>query len=102
MRSTINKHLQKRKRIANLVKKNMWANNVRATTEGQVPGTVLMQGKYKVYCTDDQMEEMPKGYNYLALVRDYGDIFRIRVFNKKGEELRAAFYHLGRLGLKIS
>lgn len=92
---------EKRKRIANIVKKNMWANNVRATIRGVEPGTVLMLGKYRVYCTEDQTESCPKGFDYLALVKDYGDLCRVRIFNKRGRQLKAAFYHIGRLGKNL-
>lgn len=89
--------VERRKHIANIVKKNMWANNVRATVRGQNAGSVLMLGKYKVWCTEDQMEDRPKGYDFLALVRDYKDFCTVRLFNKKGKQLKAAFYHAGRL-----
>lgn len=80
----------------------MWGNNARATTRGQEPGGVLMNNKYLVWCTEDESEKMPKGYHYMALVLDYGDHFKIKLFNKKGTQLKAAFYRIGRLGLAVA
>lgn len=80
----------------------MWANNVRATTRGQRPGRILMANRWVVFCSaDDYGSRVPPGCHFLALVRDYGDHQRVRLFDRRLKQIPAAFYRLGRRGLPI-
>jgi hypothetical protein len=87
--------------FANIVKKKAWANNVRATTKGVPSGCVLIADKWLVGQYDDPRGKNAPRVNFRAIVRDYGAVVRVSLYDKKGKELKAPFYRLGRLGLSI-
>lgn len=82
--------------FANIVKKKAWANNVRATTKGQPVGCVLIAGKWLVGQYDDPRGKNAPQVNFRAIVRTYGPIQRVEIYNLKNLLIPSFFYRIGR------
>lgn len=60
-----------------------------------------MDNKWIVFATDSEYDKAPSDCHFLALVRDYGDHQKVRIFNKQGKQVRGIFYRQGRRGQPI-
>lgn len=85
----------------------MWANNVRATTRGQVANCVLMDNRLVVRVISAGERRPAGNFDLLAVVSDYGDHTKIRFYPPngysagQGQALKAPMHKLGRRGLNV-
>lgn len=88
--------------FANIVKRKAWANNVRATTRGQPPGCVLINGKWLVGDYAVRGAKNAPRCDFWALVRDYGGIVRVEMHGSRDKPIKSMFYRLGRRGESVA
>jgi hypothetical protein len=82
--------------FANIVKRKAWANNVRATTKGVPVGCVLVNKKWLVGMYDVRGVKNAPQVNFRAIVRTYGPIQRVEIYNLKNLLIPSFFYRIGR------
>lgn len=92
---------QHQNRDVETVKRYFWANNVRATSESQEDGFLLVDNRYKVRVIKTIDERPTSGCDFFAVVFRRKNGVRVRIYRPKELQHISGFaYHIGRLGLE--